>query len=395
MSWPIRSLAEVAPIRSRKPEFFDGARRYYSTGAVGKSGELDSPELVTFVERPSRANSMPRIGDVGFARMNGTQKVVLISEAELGSLFSTGFCFLEPNDALDSKYLFYFLTSEGFQSEKNALAGEGIMGGIKNSDVANMQIPLPPLPEQQRIVRLLDEAFEGIATAKANAEKSLQNAYKLLNVYLASVFTNTKGDWDQKNLGDVCTFENGDRGENYPSASVRTPTGVPFINAGHLTEGKVDFRSMDYIPKSRFDLLSNGKIRPGDILFCLRGSLGKFATVGDLSEGAIASSLVIIRTEKMLLPEFLLGYLKSPLCAAMIQKHKGGTAQPNLSAASLRSFVMPLPRVSDQQRIVDGVNSFSDAIDRLSEIYKTKAYALSALENSILNRSFVSDATGA
>jgi type I restriction enzyme S subunit len=327
--------------------------------------------------------------------MNGTQKVVLISEAELGSLFSTGFCFLEPNDALDSKYLFYFLTSEGFQSEKNALAGEGIMGGIKNSDVANMQIPLPPLPEQQRIVRLLDEAFEGIATAKANAEKSLQNAYKLLNVYLASVFTNTKGDWDQKNLGDVCTFENGDRGENYPSASVRTPTGVPFINAGHLTEGKVDFRSMDYIPKSRFDLLSNGKIRPGDILFCLRGSLGKFATVGDLSEGAIASSLVIIRTEKMLLPEFLLGYLKSPLCAAMIQKHKGGTAQPNLSAASLRSFVMPLPRVSDQQRIVDGVNSFSDAIDRLSEIYKTKAYALSALENSILNRSFVSDATGA
>ena len=395
MSWPIRSLAEVAPIRSRKPEFFDGARRYYSTGAVGKSGELDSPELVTFVERPSRANSMPRIGDVGFARMNGTQKVVLISEAELGSLFSTGFCFLEPNDALDSKYLFYFLTSEGFQSEKNALAGEGIMGGIKNSDVANMQIPLPPLPEQQRIVRLLDEAFEGIATAKANAEKSLQNAYKLLNVYLASVFTNTKGDWDQKNLGDVCTFENGDRGENYPSASVRTPTGVPFINAGHLTEGKVDFRSMDYIPKSRFDLLSNGKIRPGDILFCLRGSLGKFATVGDLSEGAIASSLVIIRTEKMLLPEFLLGYLKSPLCAAMIQKHKGGTAQPNLSAASLRSFVMPLPRVSDQQRIVDGVNSFSDALDRLSEIYKTKAYALSALENSILNRSFVSDATAA
>lgn len=395
MSWPIRSLAEVAPIRSRKPEFFDGARRYYSTGAVGKSGELDAPELVTFAERPSRANSMPRIGDVGFARMNGTQKVVLISEAELGSLFSTGFCFLEPNDRLDSRYLFYFLTSGGFQSQKNALAGEGIMGGIKNADVANMKIPLPPLSEQQRIVRLLDGAFEGIAIAKANAEKNLQNAYKLLNVYLASVFTNTKGDWDQKYLGDVCTFENGDRGENYPSASVRTPTGVPFINAGHLIEGKVDFRSMDFIPKSRFDLLSNGKIRPGDILFCLRGSLGKFATVGDLSEGAIASSLVIIRTKKMLLPEFLLGYLKSPLCAAMIQKHKGGTAQPNLSAASLRSFVIPLPQISDQERIVDSVNSFSDAIDHLSEIYKTKVYALSALENSILNRSFVSDATAA
>ena len=100
MSWPIRFLAEVAPIRSRKAELFDGVRRYYSTGAVGAHGELAAPESVTFSERPSRANCMPRIGDVGFARMNGTQKVVLISEAELGSLFSTGFCFLEHSDDL-------------------------------------------------------------------------------------------------------------------------------------------------------------------------------------------------------------------------------------------------------------------------------------------------------
>ena len=299
-------------------------------------------------------------------------------------------------EQLLSKYLYYYLQSPAAKQliEDNTRGTIGITS-IKSEAVLGFPIPCPSLVEQQRIVRQLDDVFEGIALAKANAEKNLQNAYKLLNVYLASVFTNTKGDWDQKYLGDVCTFENGDRGENYPSASVRTPTGVPFINAGHLIEGKVDFRSMDFIPKSRFALLSNGKIRPGDILFCLRGSLGKFATVGDLSEGAIASSLVIIRTKKMLLPEFLLGYLKSPLCAAMIQKHKGGTAQPNLSAASLRSFVIPLPQISDQERVVDSVNSFSDAIDRLSEIYKTKVYALSALENSILNRSFVSDATAA
>jgi type I restriction enzyme S subunit len=152
---------------------------------------------------------MPRIGDVGFARMNGTQKVVLISEAELGSLFSTGFCFLEPNDALDSKYLFYFLTSEGFQSEKNALAGEGIMGGIKNSDVANMQIPLPPLPEQQRIVRLLDAAFEGIAIAKANAEKNLRSAHALFERHLQAVFSQDTDQWHVVPLADISSIEGG------------------------------------------------------------------------------------------------------------------------------------------------------------------------------------------
>ena len=308
--------------------------------------------------------------------------------------YSTDTYVITGTNRIETKYLYYFLTSQTEFIDENLFRGAALRH-LSRPEFKALRVPLPSLLEQQRIVRLLDEAIEGIPVAKANAEKNLQNAYKLLNVYLASVFTNTKGDWDQKYLGDVCTFENGDRGENYPSASVRTSTGVPFINAGHLIEGKVDFRSMDFIPKSRFDLLSNGKIRPGDILFCLRGSLGKFATVGDLSEGAIASSLVIIRTKKMLLPEFLLGYLKSPLCAAMIQKHKGGTAQPNLSAASLRSFVIPLPQISDQERVVDSVNSFSDAIDRLSEIYKTKVYALSALENSILNRSFVSDATAA
>ena len=113
-----------------------------------------------------------------------------------------------------------------------------------------------------------------------------------------------KKGWQIKTLGDICSFENGDRGENYPSRSVQTTEGVPFINAGHLTDDGIDILSLNYIPRERFDLLGNGKIRSGDILFCLRGSLGKFASVGALSEGAIASSLVIVRPGDSVLNEF-------------------------------------------------------------------------------------------
>ncbi len=161
-----------------------------------------------------------------------------------------------------------------------------------------------------------------------------------------------KNGWQSTTLGAICAFENGDRGANYPGRAVQTATGIPFINAGHLTNDGLDLDNMNYIPRERFELLGNGKICKSDILFCLRGSLGKFASVGSLSEGAIASSLVIIRPKEPVENRFLLMYLQSELCAAMIDRHKNGAAQPNLSARSLTNFEIPLPPLPEQRRIV-------------------------------------------
>jgi len=159
-------------------------------------------------------------------------------------------------------------------------------------------------------------------------------------------------DWNKKKLGDVCTFENGDRGTNYPSRSAQTASGVPFINAGHLTESGLDFESMNFISRERFNLLGSGKIRRGDILFCLRGSLGKFASVGNLSEGAIASSLIIVRPKDKIIPDFISAYFQSDICARMVELYRNGAAQPNLSGQSLSQFEIPLPPLPEQQRIV-------------------------------------------
>ena len=171
-----------------------------------------------------------------------------------------------------------------------------------------------------------------------------------------------KKGWQTKKLGDVCLFENGDRGANYPSRSARTSHGIPFINAGHLTDNGIDLENLHFIPRDRFDLLTNGKIRRGDVLFCLRGSLGKFASVGDLAEGAIASSLVIVRVRESLLTEYLVAYFQSDLCSEMINLFKNGAAQPNLSAQSLAKFTIPLPSLPEQQRIVGILDKAFEAI---------------------------------
>ena len=192
-------------------------------------------------------------------------------------------------------------------------------------------------------------------------------------------------------LGDCCSFENGDRGTNYPSKSARTTTGIPFINAGHLTDDGIDLENMDFISRERFDLLSNGKIRKGDILFCLRGSLGKFASVGDLSEGAIASSLVIVRPEHTVLNEFVLAFLRSSLCSAMINRFKNGAAQPNLSAQSLSKFIVPVPPLAVQESVVEKLMELRTETQRLESIYQQKLSTLEELKKSLLHQAFTGE----
>ncbi|WP_298351384.1 restriction endonuclease subunit S [Runella sp.] len=182
--------------------------------------------------------------------------------------------------------------------------------------------------------------------------------------------------WEVKKLGEICEFENGDRGVNYPSKSHRTEMGIPFINAGHLTSNGLDIYSMDYISKERFDLLGSGKVQKGDILFCLRGSLGKFAKVHEFSEGAIASSLVIVRPKSKVTSDFLMIYFESKICADMITDFANGAAQPNLSAGNLKNFIIPLPPLSEQQRIVAILD------EAFAGIAKAKAKAEQNLKNA-------------
>ena len=180
-------------------------------------------------------------------------------------------------------------------------------------------------------------------------------------------------------LGTVATFINGDRGKNYPSKGSFIDDGIPFISAGNLSGGLLNVSSFNYISDERFDLLSNGKVKNGDILFCLRGSLGKFAVVKNLDRGAIASSLIIIRNNDNVLLSFLKHYLSSPLCRREIDEFENGAAQPNLSAKDLKSFKIPLPPLKEQKKIaeiLDAADSLRQKDKQLVEHYDRLSQSL-------------------
>src|SRR5207302_11195613 len=113
-----------------------------------------------------------------------------------------------PNHLLPAFFNFYSQSLDYLKAVDSATTGT-TRNRISRSNLGVIQIPVPPLPEQQRIVDILDEAFESIATAKANAEKNLQNARALFESHLQSVFTKRGPGWAERRLGDLATFRNG------------------------------------------------------------------------------------------------------------------------------------------------------------------------------------------
>jgi len=178
--------------------------------------------------------------------------------------------------------------------------------------------------------------------------------------------------WPEVALGELCDFENGDRGKNYPSKSALLDSGIPFINAGHLKNHTIELGGMNYISEERYDLLRSGKVKLGDFLFCLRGSLGKFGVVERLEKGAIASSLVIIRPQANLHAPYLKHYFASDLCSRWIDAESNGLAQPNLGAKNLKKFKIPLPPLEEQKRI-------ATILDQADAIVKKRQAALDKL----------------
>ena len=166
-------------------------------------------------------------------------------------------------------------------------------------------------------------------------------------------------------LGDIAQLINGDRGKNYPSQSDIAQKGeIPFVNAGHLNGKGIDFKEMNYISEEKYNKLNSGKFQKDDILYCLRGSLGKKAIVRSNINGAIASSLVIIRPDPAKVSgEYLMFALDSPAIREQLVKANNGSSQPNLSATSVREYRVELPELSLQEEVVEKLEKVISIID--------------------------------
>ncbi|HEY4011372.1 MAG TPA: restriction endonuclease subunit S [Acidobacteriaceae bacterium] len=400
--WQTRALEEVCQFsnglwKGEKPPFVNvGVLRNTN---FTREGTLDHSDIAYLdVEAKKLEKRRLQFGDIILEKSGGGPKQpvgrVALFDKEDGdfsfSNFTAAIRVLDPNK-LDFRFLHKFLhwtylsgVTEGMQSHST---------GIRNLDAdayKALKIALPEAAEQRRIVAIVDEAFVAIATAKANAEKNLQNARALFESYLHRVFVDPVDGWVERTLGDVCQFENGDRGKNYPNRDEYVDSGIPWINTGHIErDGTLSQDEMNFISREKYESLRSGKIRPGDLVYCLRGAtLGKTALVDPLTEGAVASSLVIVRPTEGLDRRFLYYFLTSPHGQGLIKAYENGAAQPNLGARSVARFKIPLPTLPEQRSIVGRLDGLAVETQRLESVFQQKLTALDALKRSLLHQAF-------
>ncbi|MDX1350364.1 MAG: restriction endonuclease subunit S [Putridiphycobacter sp.] len=201
-----------------------------------------------------------------------------------------------------------------------------------------------------------------------------------------------KEDWIECAIEDVAQILNGDRGKNYPSRSHYIEKGVPFISAGNIGKHSKLKDELNFISEERFELLKAGKLQKGDIVYCIRGSIGKFAII-DFDKGAIASSLCIIRINKTIESSLLCYYLDSHLCRLEIHKFDNGTAQPNLSAKDFKKFQLPLPPLVEQKAIVKKIEELFSSLDSGIADLKRAQDQLKIYRQAVLKKAFEGELT--
>jgi type I restriction enzyme S subunit len=321
-------------------------------------------------------------------------KTALIDSVDGG--FATTEVFpIHALDSVEPKYLLHFFRSPSvrrFLIDKM----EGATGRhrVPLKALKSVSVPVCGEIDQKRIVEKLDRLLPLIDSAIEHLQESITLADAFYASELNIIFPSDtdiesladKDGWVY--LSDICTFENGDRGKNYPSKSAFVAEGIPVVSAGNLGERYIDHKGLNYIPPKHYDLLKSGRIKIGDILFCLRGSLGKVAISKDIDEGVIASSLVIIRPKDCVSEEYVYKYLKSSLCQKYISYYNNGAAQPNLSAKSLGKFMLPLPNVDEQKIIANGLDEKYQSNQKLLDTLRSKVNSLQSLKASILDSAF-------
>jgi len=252
-----------------------------------------------------------------------------------------------------------------------------------------LNIKYPAIAEQQRIVAILDEAFDGIATAKANAEKNFKNARELFESHLNAVFTQRGEGWMTKSIGDVCIIGDGNHSSNYPKKEELVEQGIPFIRATNLVNGHISGNDMRFLSPQKHAQLKKGHLKTGDILFTNRGEIGKTAIVdSDYNNSNLNSQIAWFRCNNELNNRLLFHILNSGSMKTHFLRQKNGAALQQFTIRQIKELKIQFPTKDKQQKIVDEFDDLEDQTSRLEYIYQQKIASLDELKKSLLHKAF-------
>ena len=356
-----------------------------------KDGALDDSDIAYLeVETKKFQKRRLQFGDVILEKSGGGPKqpvgrVVLFDKTEghfSFSNFTAAIRVVDPT-ALDSRFLHKYLHWVYVSGRTETMQSHST--GIRNLNgdaYKAIEVTYPSLHEQRRIVAFLDEAFEAIATAKANAEKNLQNARKLFQVQRDAVFAAGRESWSSQPLGAIAEVQSG----GTPPVSTKAFWGgdIPWYSSGELNSMKT--RDPERLITEAGLAGSNAKLFPtGSLLIGMYDTAALKMSIAD-RPAAFNQAIAGVKPNPKVSMEFLLHAInfRKPELLDL----RRGVRQKNLSLGKIKEFMVPVPGPQVQVEIVRQLRTSQELSHRLNTVYERKLAALDELKHSLLRQAF-------
>ncbi len=283
---------------------------------------------------------------------------------------------------VDAEFVSYFLQSPQGQQRLGMYTGGAVQQVINLSDLRRVLVPVPALPEQQRIVGVLDQALAGLATAQAHAKKNLQNSRALFETYLESVFAQRGKRWVQKALSDVCAI----------TSALVDPRKKEFFDMTHVGAANIESSTGALIDlrTAREEGLISGKFLFDKTMVLyskIRPYLQKVARP-DFNGLCSADMYPLAPISSVVTRDFLFHLLLSKSLTEYAIKGSARAGIPKVNREHLFAFKLWLPELKVQRQLAANLDTVFAETQRLENLYRQKHVALTALKASLLHQAF-------
>jgi len=389
VKWEVKALGDVCDIigggtpSKANSAFYNGEILWATVRDMKFDLIKDTEHKITReAVKNSSTNIIPK-GNVVIATRVGLGKVCLL---ENDTAINQDLRGIVPKKmaTISVGYLFQWLKSISYQIVEEGTGAT--VQGVKIPFVKALQIPLPPLPEQKRIVAILDKAFANISRAKEIAEKNLANAREVFESYLQSVFANPGAGWE------VCGFEKYIKLIDYRGRTpVKTKSGVRLITAKNVKLGFLQLEPQEFIHHNNYkSWMTRGIPNLGDVIFTTEAPLANVAQLNTTEKVAFAQRIIVMQPQKNRIDQTFLKYmlLSNPIRNKILAKGTGATVL-GIKSSLLKKIEIYFPnKITEQETIVAKLDSLSAETKKLESIYRQKLASLDELKKSILQKAF-------
>ncbi|MCH2228696.1 MAG: restriction endonuclease subunit S [Crocinitomicaceae bacterium] len=370
MNWI--ELLKAAPFSGQKVKPFDGHKKYLATGSL--VGDDINFEEVTYQNKPSRASIEVSQGDIIFAKMKDTNKVLLVDESLSGIIVSSGFSVHKCGKNLNPVYFKHLLEHNIFLRQKDKYCTGAIQPAITNTGLKKIKIPLPALIVQNSIAKILSDCENVIQKRKESID--------LLDNYLKSKFfemfgelTSKENTWPIKTLESICE-KIVDCPHDTPTYSEQK-TGYYCVRSSDIQNGEIVLSAIRNVSKAVYQERTKRHIpNVGEVVFTREG--GRFGNAGRIPTEeriCLGQRMMLFRAKEGLSTNnFIWALISSERMQRLFKKMSKGGAAPRVNISDLKKIKLSIPDYSLQLE-------FDFVVNTVDQVKSTMQTSLNEIEN--------------